>query len=112
MRIAAGPVVIDRSESDFLTIGSKFTAGDGYWMVQVPTGADLGEWFGADHYIEINDQAGGQYGGVEAIEIAKDSLVLTLSGSTDVFKEPLHLSFSEPMTAEVVDTLSRIGSKR
>jgi hypothetical protein len=94
-----------------ITVAAAFSDGSGYVLIQMPVpGSDEDDWFGADHYVEVNDQRHGQFGGIKTLEIGKDSLIFTLSGAADLFDEPIELVFSEPLADEAVDKLGQIGS--
>ncbi len=110
MQIGCRPLAIDESTPGLVIVGTEFANGSGYLLVQLPGEGDEGDWFGADHYVEVNDQHHGQYGGIKTLEVGKDSLIFTLSGAADLFGEPIELVFSEPMADEAVNKLSLIGS--
>ena len=110
MRVACERLVVDEATPGLIVVGTEFGDGSGYLLVQLPAEGSQVDWFGADHYVEVNDQRFGQYGGIKRLEVGKDSLIFTLSGGSDLFGEPLELVFSEPMADEAVDKLSRVGS--
>lgn len=110
MRVECEPLVVDEGTPGLTIVGTQFSDGSGYLLVQLPAAGNQEDWFGADHYVEVNDQRFGQYGGIKRLEVGKDSLIFTLSGASDLFVGPLELAFSEPMADEAVNKLSRIGS--
>ncbi len=81
-------------------------------LVQLRTASSEEDWFGFDHYVEVNDQAHGQYGGIRSVEVLGNSLVFDLTGRANLFDEPVKLTFSEPMAVEAVSRLSPLGSQR
>lgn len=93
------------------TLGFKDQDGANYVLIQWPD-VEIGcapeqdEFFGSDHYVEVNDQIGGRYGGVTQIWLSPMVLEMSLN-----FDSPLGrtLSFSFPAESreELAATLKR-----
>lgn len=79
----------------------------GYLLISYPDGAGAAaEFFGHDHYVEVNDQAFGCYGGVTSLKIKRDN-ELEIGLSYEVAGVGTHLTVTTkaPLPTE---TLSRL----
>lgn len=91
----------------------KFRSPGGYLIVQKPTPDDEEtDFFGHDHYVEVNDQAFGRYGGIKFIRLADDagSCVVELSFEVPGLGAQLDLIFAEPLNADDVAFLTELAN--
>ena len=82
----------------------------GYLLISRPSGAGGGEkFFGHDHYVEIQDQLLGRYGGVAALKITgENELAVCLNFDVPEVGNELTIITSEPMSGAVLSNLRQL----
>ena len=91
----------------------EFSSPSGYMVVQKPVpGSDEEDFFGHDHYVEVNDQAFGRYGGIKLIRLADDlgSCVVELSFEVPGLGAQIELIFAEPLNADDAAFLTELAN--
>lgn len=97
MEIACRQLVPIR-EDGVVGAAAEFAVFDGYFLLQAPT-PENDEFFGATHYVEINDQAFGAYGGLTALRLSDDGrrLSVRLAKALPDLGADLELVFDAPI---------------
>ena len=91
----------------------EFLSPGGYLVVQKPAfGSGEEGFFGHNHYVEVNDQAHGRYGGIKLIAVADDagSCVVELSFEVPDLGAQLELIFDEPLSADDAAFLTELAN--
>ena len=94
------------------TFATAFRDGSGYVLIQFRGAAGDEDWIGSDHYVEVNDQLHGAFGGIRSMVVTETSLTLTLSGPANLFAEPMELVFAEPLAENALKMLDLARQQR